>query len=269
MDALDEKLSAGVTRMITRFAPLERIIEKHDQKSSGHPHEEILFVISGESDYFFNGSIYHLKPGTAVLIDRWIPHGFGYTTADHDLLHCWCYHFNGKWSATILEVGERGAICTRETFLHLPQELSMVIMHRWNKLFNNKSADEQMAKNLMLAPLNLLLNEIMLLRNEKNNPEPSVSELIKSMICSCNGKDCSLKKLSEMAGLSRCHIAHVFHKETGSTIGEFINFVRGKYIADAKKQGFRLKEIAAELGFSSSGALGNWMRKHIAAKSGE
>ena len=72
-----------------------------------------------------------------------------------------------------------------------------------------------------------------------------------------------------MAGLSRCHIAHVFHKETGSTIGEFINFVRGKYIADAKKQGFRLKEIAAELGFSSSGALGNWMRKQAAAKSGE
>lgn len=262
MDELDKKLSAGAERIITRFSPPEKVVKMNDQQNSGHPHEEMLFVLSGESDYFFNGSIYHLVPGTVMLIDSWVPHGFGYTTADRALLHCWCYHINGKWSATILEVGERGVICAKENFHHLPQELSMLIMQRWNKLFARKTADEQSVENLMLPLVNFLFNELMIQRNEKDIPEPSVSELIKSMICSCNGKDCSLEKLSVMAGLSRCHIAHVFHKETGTTIGEFINSVRKKYIADARKRGLRLKEIAAELGFSSSGALGNWMRKH-------
>ena len=262
MNIFDEKLSLGAKRIITRFSPPEKVVKMCDRNNSGHPHEEMLFVISGESDYFFNGSIYHLTPGTAMLIDGWDPHGFGYTTADHDLTHCWCYHINGRWSATVIEVGARGVICAKESFLHLPQELSMVVMNRWNRLFSQKSADEQTVKDCMLTPVNLLLSELMFLRNEKNIPEPSVSELIKAMICSCNGKDCSLEKLSAMAGLSRCHIAHIFHKETGVTIGDFINSVRKKYIADAKKRGFRLKEIAAELGFSSSGSLGNWIRKH-------
>lgn len=269
MDWIDEKLCAGVKRIISPFSPPDKIKEISSIRNSGHPHEEMMLVIDGESDYFFNGSVYHLTPGCALLVDSWVPHGFGYTTIDHDLLHCWCYHINGKWSASLMEVGDRGAICAKEIFLNLPQELSMVIMNRWRKLFARKSADEETVRNYMQLPMNLLFNEISLIRNEKNTPDPPASELIKSIICNCNGRNCSLEKLSAMVGLSRCHIAHVFHRETGVTIGEFINSVRKKYIEDAKKQGMRLKEIAAELGFSSSGALGNWMRKQNAVEKGQ
>ena len=262
MDFLDEMLSRGCSRIVSRFSPRKNIVKSDAGVNSGHPHEEILFVLSGRSEYFFNNSIYQLEPGMALLVDSWLPHGFGYKSIDHDLLHCWCYYTNGKWTVSVIEVGARGKITVKEVFLHLPQELSMLLIGRWRKLFVRESADQETVNKLLLLPLNLLLNELMILRSEPHNEPPAVSELLKTFICNCNGRNCSLDKLASVVGLSRCHIAHIFHKETGVTIGDFINSVRSKYIKHAEKYGLSRKEIASELGFSSAGALGNWMRKH-------
>ena len=54
-----------------------------------HPYREIMLVLEGENDFFLLDRNRHLTPGSAVLIDSWEPHSFGYRTQDHDLLHLW------------------------------------------------------------------------------------------------------------------------------------------------------------------------------------
>lgn len=262
----------------TTFIPVKRIITsqtspglpwgKDEFCPSCHPGwREVLIALEGRCRYMMNNSVYIFEPGTVGLISPGCIHASEYTSQDHDLLHLWI-HFPGPHDmlGILLKVtrgGKYGKVPLKNNPVLFPPCIQELFLRRWKQLESCVHPDEKTIQELMELPCQLLLNEFSL-QWEGVLPalnEPTLSSFLQSYIRSRIGNGCSIARLAELSGYSPSHVSHVFLRETGQSVGEFINAVRISYTAEALKQGIRQKSIAAELGFSSARAFWNWMQK--------
>lgn len=232
-----------------------------------HPHRELMLVMEGESEFYLQDRKYVLSPGSAVLIDSWMPHTFGYSEQDHDLLHFWIYFYGGKAACRFCRVGMQGHydICGIPGMANLPPHFYPLISSRWNELKKQERRTQDEAALYLLNPLRCLLEEVMIGNSRKIRQEPSHSDLVYSLklyIESQNARDCSLEQLEKIFGYSRFYIAHKFRENHGMTLGAYVNEVRLAFTEDALAKGLKQKEIAYELGFSSSSAFWKWFRQN-------
>ena len=229
-----------------------------------HPGREIMLPLEGENDFFLQNRNCHLAPGTAVLIDSWMPHSFGYAENDHDLLHLWIYFVDTRVSCSFCRVGMRGSYDIIGV-VGLPPYFHLLFNSRWNELKKQDGNIEGIAERYLLSPLRCLLEEITFRPGKPARSEPSGSDLIFSLklyIESQNARDCSLENLEKVFGYSRFYLAHKFRETQGVPLGAYINEVRLAFTEDALMKGLKQKEIAYELGFSSSAAFWKWFRNH-------
>ena len=236
--------------------------------ASSHPRDrEILIAVEGSCRYMMNNSVYTFEPGCVGLISPGVIHASEYTIHDHELLHLWI-HFSGNsgMQGLLLKVtraGKYGKLPLKNNPVVFPGCMRETLLRRWEQLENSGKSDDKTAMDFMELPCLMLLNEFVL-QWEGVLPslkESSLSGFLQSYIRSRIGKGCSISRLAELTGYSPSHISHVFLKETGQTVGDFIKAVRTAYAAEALKQGLRQKTIAGELGFSSPGAFWNWMQQ--------
>ena len=230
-----------------------------------HPGREIVLPLEGENDFYLQNRNCHLTPGTAVLIDSWEPHSFGYLEKDHDLLHLWIYFVESQVSCRFCRVGLHGRYdITGVT--RLPPYLYSLLNSRWNQLKKQVRRTDGTAGRYLLSPLRCLLEEIVLRSGGRaDRAEPFGSDLIFSLklyIESQNARGCSLENLEKVFGYSRFYLAHKFREVQGVPLGAYINEVRLAFTEDALLKGLKQKEIAYELGFSSSAAFWKWFRNH-------
>ena len=230
-----------------------------------HPGREIVLPLAGANAFYLQNRICHLTPGTAVLIDSWEPHSFGYLEKDHDLLHLWIYFVESQVSCRFCRVGLHGRYdITGVT--RLPPYLYSLLNSRWNQLKKQVRRTDGTAGRYLLSPLRCLLEEIVLRSGGRTDrAEPFGSDLIFSLklyIESQNARGCSLENLEKVFGYSRFYLAHKFREVQGVPLGAYINEVRLAFTEDALLKGLKQKEIAYELGFSSSAAFWKWFRNH-------
>lgn len=230
-----------------------------------HPHREIVLALEGEDDFFLQDRNWHLTPGSVVLIDSWIPHNYGYSAKDHDLLHLWFYFSENQVRTSFCKVGMQGHynIITRGTLL--PPYIYQLINSRWNELKKQDVRSQELAAQYLLSPIRCLLEDLQLQNHRKNPDDQEKSELIFSVklyIESQNARDCSLENLEKKFGYSRFYIAHKFREIHGMPIGAYINTVRLAFTEDALMKGLKQKEIADELGFASSSSFWKWFRNN-------
>ena len=230
-----------------------------------HPGREIVLSLEGEKDFYLQNHNYHLTPGTAVLIDSWMPHSLGYAEEDHDLLHLWIHFANSQVNCNFCQVGMHGRY---DLFggLRLPSHLYSLLNSRWNEWRKLDSRTDGTAERYLLSPLRCLLEEIVFRASRHSDSgKPFGSDLIFSLklyIESQNACDCSLENLEKVFGYSRFYLAHRFREVQGKPLGAYINEVRLAFTEDALMKGLKQKEIAYELGFSSSAAFWKWFRHH-------
>ena len=259
-------LRHGVTKIYTRFSPPanQELCKKYHH--STHPSREFLFVISGESFYMCNNSVYHCSPGTLFLIDSGMVHGHRYTLEDNNLLHIWGFFHERQVHLTAMEVtvnGQANAVRGMSRIM-IPEGLQTQFEERWNLLSQLKHATDQDVERYIKTPVNAVLDEMAfrLAEQMENTAEHTKMGDLQTYIRARNGRECSLARLAEISGYTRGYLAHKFHDEVGITIGTFIDKVRLEYTRLAQKRGIRQKEIAYELGFSSPAAFWNWLHKH-------
>lgn len=259
-------LRHGVTKIYSRFSPAENQELCKKYHHSSHPSREFLFVVSGESFYMSNNSVYHCSPGTLFLIDSGMVHGHRYIQEDNNLFHIWGFFHERKVHLSAMEVTVNGhAHAVPGMFqIMIPEGLQTQCEERWNLLSQLKHATDQDVENYIKTPVNALLDEMAFrLAEQLDNPvEHTKMGDLKSYIRSRNGRECSLARLAEISGYTRGYLAHKFHNEVGITIGAYIDKVRLEYTNLAQKRGIRQKEIAYELGFSSPAAFWNWLQKY-------
>ena len=230
-----------------------------------HPYREIVLALEGENDFFLQDRNWHMRPGSAVLIDSWEPHSFGYRDQDHDLLHLWFYFAGNRIRTSFYQVGMQGSYGTHIGGALLPPYFYPLINSRWNELKKLEVRTPETAGRYLLSPLHCLLEDLLLLNRRKNPAEPERSDLIfavKLYIETQNARDCSLENLEKKFGYSRYYIAHKFREDQGMPLGDYINTVRLAFTENALMKGLKQKEIAYELGFSSSSAFWKWFRNN-------
>ncbi|MBQ6474439.1 MAG: AraC family transcriptional regulator [Victivallales bacterium] len=230
-----------------------------------HPGREIVLSLEGEEVFCLQNRNYHLTPGMAVLIDSWMPHSFGYAEKEHGLLDLWIHFEGNQASCNFCRVGMHGHY---DIFgvLRLPSYLCLLLNSRWNEWKRQDCRTDGTAERYLLSPLRCLLEEVMLRASgHSGGSKPFGSDLVLSLrlyIESRNACDCSLENLEKVFGYSRFYLAHKFSEVQGMPLGAYINEVRLAFTQDALMKGLKQKEIAYELGFSSSAAFSKWFRLH-------
>ena len=233
-----------------------------------HPHREILFILQGESEFPLNHKTFKVKAGDVVLIDRWISHRFMYPPSDRDMLYLWFFFFPTHLNLLVHRVDSNGIVSYAVKWAELPADLKLIVERRWDE-FDKLSPDEAL-QNLdlfMKQPLEMLLDEFRFflkrdtLKEQKTFRNNDIVHSIKHIIEAKTGRDCSLAQLEKMTGYSRYYISHLFKEACGMSIGKYIDRVRLLFYESAKQRGFSCKQIASDLGFSTSSALLMWYRK--------
>ncbi len=254
----------SIQRIISQYSPPGEEYDGKEFRSSQHWQREILIPLRGASRYMLNDSVYELRPGVAALIGRFVPHAFGYTAADRDLLHLWIAFGNRTRHGFLCQVTEAGHYEIVESVV-FPSEIMQLLAQRWDQFAAKREITEKTVLDFMRIPVELIVNEFYLMRNysgETTKPEKNLAGLLKNYIRHCSGRDCTMEKLSAVFGYSASHLAHVFRHDSGISIGDFINLTREEYTHQALENGMSKKEISYELGFSSYASFWNWFRKH-------
>lgn len=261
-----DTLRHGVTKIYSRFTPAanQELCKKYHHSS--HPSREFLFVVSGESFYMYNNSVYHCSPGTLFLVDSGMIHGHRYIQEDNNLIHIWGYFYKRQVHLSAIKITVNGHSHAIHGMSHImiPEGLHTQFEARWNSLAQLKHATEKEVENYIKIPVNAILDEMAfrLSGQMDNTAEYTKMGALQTYIRARNGRECSLARLAEISGYTRGYLAHKFHSEVGISIGKYIDKIRLEYTILAKKRGIRQKEIAYELGFSSPASFWNWLQKY-------
>lgn len=266
MNPLEQTFFNGVQRVVSRFSPPQSGPEYEKFRSSMHKEREICIVLAGHSKFMLNGSVYDAEPGTAFMIDSWVPHSFGYLPGDNDLYHMWVFRDKGRILGCIAHIEKSGQISSYEKHLPIRREAAELVYSRWDFLNRQANPDEALARDFLRVPLNVMIDEFRFrrqhLRQNATRKKDDLLDMIKTHISRNQGRNCSLAELEKYSGFNRYYLAHQFREYNGCTIGQFINQVRIEYTASAMLHGLRQKEIANELGFSSPTHFWHWLRKN-------
>ena len=223
-----------------------------------------MIQLSGTSRYMLNNRVYDFEPGTAGMVERFVPHTPYYTKNDQHLLQLWIRFYGEEISGSLIKVYSEGKYDFIRQEIDFPMGLGNLIHFRWDQLNRQICASEQTVMDFMKMPIEMILDDFFLQENYTliSPGKEKLSDFLKDYIRACYGCNCSITELQKISGYSASHLSHMFQKETNETIRAFINRVRLDYARSALINGCKQKEIADALGFSSPAAFGNWFRKH-------
>ena len=267
---IKQMLRAGVENIISQYSPASRPDECSRFKSSSHTFRELCFVIAGTSSYMLNNNVYELNPRTAVFIDHWVPHAYGYLPKDDGLIHLWIhlYGLNPLQCSCSISRISRGCCIRPIKIIPLPLGYADILTQRLKQMELVPDKNDELINVFLSDPVNSMLNEIAFQIDHPTGSETSrdrnaaIIQAVKNHIIMCNARDCSYQTLGRLSGLSKSYLAHCFRHYTGTSIGDFVDRVRIEYTINAMKRGMKQKEIAYELGFSSPVNYWSWLRKN-------
>lgn len=267
MKSITELISFGIQQIIDHRTEGGIPFEDSKTLSETHATREFCLVLQGESDFLLDGKLYPANPGTLFMIDHWIPHSSGYGKNRKPLIHLWGYLLDSDCRVDFKYINENGEYSTIASDFFMPLEFPRFINRRWDLLSSVEKYDNEELKGYMFLPFLCILDEIMLCFTgktavKKKLPTTNLIESLKSFIRSNNGSGCSLEKLEKYSGYNRYYLAHIFKERTGYSIGNYVNYIREEYAADAVAHGVSQKKIAAELGFSSPSSFCVWLKQH-------
>jgi AraC-like DNA-binding protein len=227
-----------------------------------HREREILFTLQGETDFVLNGKKFSSVPGQAFFIDGWVPHQMSYAKLKNDIVHIWIHLHARKLFAMSYE-RHCGEVLHSSGMWSFPAGMLELIDQRWQRA--KEEDDPEIRKNWYSSIVNLLVDELRFQgasNKPSQNKDDEISVWIKNYISMNYGRDSSMAELERLTGYHRRHIMRKFKKETGMTIGEYINCVRRGFVADAGKR-ITQKEIAFQLGFKSPAAYWLWHQRNV------
>lgn len=212
----------------------------------------LKYTVSGGGRFGFQNGVIYTSPGDAVLITPGVRHDYG-VAVEHDTWGPVWSHFRPRphwldwldWPEVTPglrrlrvespEIRER----IRLRFLEVSRLARSDLLRR-----------EDWAMNALEEVLLLLDGQ-----NERIRPrvfDPRIRIII-DHIRQHLGESLTRPSLARLCGLSESRLSHLFHEETGSSLPEFIEFVR----VDKAKQNLELSdqaitEISTQLGFDNA-----------------
>ena len=266
-EKITEHLKNGTLKFHTHYSDGNLLSSRNAENMPVHKHafREMLYVIEGESRFLLNGREHPLSKGSVVLIDSWISHSDGYRQSDQNLTHLWFYFFDNGLSARWCNVSFHGQYTFTGALIQVPSHVHTLFSSRWNELRKQQKVTPEVVTFYLQTPFRCILEELLFQMNPMRKNASESSDIVHSVqlyIETQNARNCSLEHLEKIFGYNRFYLAHRFREVIGMPVGSYINQVRISFTENALLKGLKQKEIAGELGFSSSAAFWKWLQKN-------
>ena len=253
--------------------------ERKCHREETHDHREAMIVLDGCYDVLFDGRIYTLVPGTALIIDSDEPHEGWYPDDAPPGKHLWIHLLPEHFIYSLwYNDGEGYRHINRVSAYHHYDPHGQKLIHdAWDNALGSGGAPEFLAE----VSLRLQLRAVQIVQLQKemesydgyNTNKRNWLHIKRTMdyIDVQCGKDCSIAKLAQIAGFSRTSFIRNFCRHAGCSVLEYVNRQRVLRYRSLLKASLHpdtpapLKEYAKELGFSSPQAFARWRKQHFGA----
>ena len=242
----------------------------HEQHRHIHSTREAMLVLDGSVNQRLNSEFFECMPGTLLLFNHNELHDIGYYPEARGVFLWIFLHIDG-FLATLTENTENGLV-TRDNIQFSGKDVMDRLTNVWDILEHDALNPEIKASYIveLEALFNILFAEASRkfsmphekARRQSNSLDAqSKIDLIKNYIREHTGQKSDIKTLARFASISESHFHRLFRQYAGCTVKQYIDIVRQeKYTLLSRRKRPR-KEIAYELGFSSTEALCHWLRR--------
>lgn len=225
-----------------------------------HPRYEIYYLLEGRRYYFINNATYEVFPSNVVLIPSNVLHktidsGHGYT------------RFLIEFDPSFLPFIEIQSLLDSVFSEHPIWNLPYTSLNQFNGLIQKIGHIAKQKEPFYESYLQAHLLELLLLLNQSMKESQLIlpqskaihhrlSEIIQFIRLHYT-EDLTLTSLAGVFNVSRNYLSRIFKKQTGFTVGEFINHTRmieaQKLLAETDQP---ILEIAQSVGFNSISNFG-------------
>ncbi|MBQ7403499.1 MAG: helix-turn-helix transcriptional regulator [Lentisphaeria bacterium] len=257
------KFSGRIITSYSRQAELQKpapdIMEWLKNQHHKHEFKEIMAVVDGTCFFNLKNKTFQLNPGDIVLLNSMESHTEGHYPEKNSV-----FWWGSFWTDMLrIHLWEENKIADSEI-------LSMgtfndFIYHLWDEIPSggNAGAEEELA-HIITALINHFLRNG---EKEKHTlPKGMQYEIMAKIIDYIDhmpSLNCTLDSLALLAGYSKVHFQRRFAEYTGMVFREYLLRKRvDRYFKIIINKDFSLKEMAYELGFSSSAALLHWKQRN-------
>ena len=242
----------------------------HEEHCDRHSTREAMIVLDGSVNQRLNSDFYEGIPGTLFLFNHNELHDNGYCPETCGTFLWVFLHVDG-FLGVLTENNDKGMI-TRDSIRFSDKSIMDRLTNVWDKLENNHSDSQENHACIceIEALFNLLFAEAFRKFTKPHeiawNPDKSLSpdykiDLIKNYIREHLGQKSDIRTLARFASVSQSHFFRLFKKFAGCTVKQYMETVRQDKYAILVRMKRPKKEIAYELGFSSTEALYHWLKK--------
>lgn len=252
--------------------------DRQCRKIDRHPErKEFKIVLDGECDMLLNGTIYHLFPGCAMLVDNGEEHQEFYPTDTPPGRHFTVLLMPEHFVYSLITVTGTGYQNENRIsgFHHYDPYGRKALITACDKHKEHPGEAEYIAELSLLLQLRAVIlielsREIEKFdgyNTEKRN-RFRIGEVMEYIDTQC-GRDCSIATLAKLAGSSRTNFLRNFRRCAGCSVLEYVNRQRIQRLRSLLKASYTttqptpLKTCAQELGFSSPQAFARWRRQHL------
>ena len=242
----------------------------HEQHIDIHSTREAMLVLDGSVNQRLNSEFFECTPGTLVLFNHNEPHDKGYYPEVRGVFLWIFLHIDG-FLATLTENTESGLV-TRDNIQFSSRDVMDRLTNVWDVLEHDAVNTE--TKSSYIIELEALFNILFVEASRKfSQPHEKARrqgdsmdaqgkiDLIKNYIREHSGQKSDIKTLARYASISESHFYRLFKQHAGCTVKQYMDVVREeKYLLLSNRKRPR-KEIAYELGFSSTEALCHWLKR--------
>ena len=248
-----------------------RVVERHPERRG------IKIVLDGECDMLLGSSIYHLLPGSAMLIGNGEAHQEFYPADTPPGRHLTILFMPEHlvYHPITLSGGRYRIENHIGGFHHYDPTGVKSLLAAWDKFAGHPDAAEYriglslllQLRAVMLVQLSREIEAFDGYNTEKRN-RLRIGEVMEYIDSQC-GRDCSIATLAKLAGSSRTNFIRNFRRYAGCSVLEYVNRQRLLRLRSLLKASYTttqptpLKECAKELGFSSPQSFVRWRKQHL------
>ena len=263
------KIVASFHSDVPECRPDPEILRWHRKRQESHSVREILLVLSGSTVQQINGRFYQCDARTVVMFDHNEIHTLGYDCNSNGL-HCWLTLLPDDLRWVFMHGTEKYSSSRIYGFI-APMSMVNSLKNLWDEI--GKPGIPEDRKMALLAEISGCLAQIFAevylqahstqRRYRKRDEDITKSiQLAKDYLREHCG--CTLREIASITGYSPTHFARLFKQFTGTGFMEYVNLVRQeKYLKYYTSM--LTKQLAGELGFSSSSALAHWHKKYLSS----
>ena len=203
---------------------------------------DITYIIKGNARYTINGTAHELGPGDLVFLTE---KDFKEAVTDpQNLMQCFSINFKFKHGGIEELLPAVNHIGIRKDIIDLFKELTIC----WNEQQNGYVVK---TRALLMLILHRLM-EIIIFDIDSEEGDYRINRIIRFISIHYPEK-LTVKKLALHIGIDKDYFGHLFKRETGLTVNQYINKIRIRNAENMLQSGnYKVQEVAEHCGFSDN-----------------